>query len=180
MGGSWENKKATVESCKSISTIFLLKHGYFKGAQSGAIRWSTPGEHTGSVGFKIVMHEGLGTIRFQYFSTDQYARKMDCLVHLTPTPCNYGGYRWWFRCPKCWRRVEKLYLRGKYFGCRKCQNLTYLSCQENDKRVNRLLRHPESLAGLNVGTFLFGKDFVTVKAILKIENAPEDRRRKRT
>jgi hypothetical protein len=28
-----------------------------------------------------------------------------------------------------------------YFGCRTCQNLTYRSVQEHDKRVDRLVKH---------------------------------------
>jgi hypothetical protein len=54
--------------------------------------------------------------------------------------------RWWFVCPlvvngrPCNRRVGKLYLPGasRYFGCRHCYDLTYTSCQEHDKRVDRL------------------------------------------
>jgi len=47
----------------------------------------------------------------------------------------------------CGRRVAKLYLpRGaRYFGCRHCYDLTYLSCQRSDKRVSRLSRNPDLL-----------------------------------
>src|SRR5262249_18413085 len=40
----------------------------------------------------------------------------------------------------CGRRVRKLYLSGKYFGCRHCHNLTYRSQQESDSRVYALAR----------------------------------------
>lgn len=54
-------------------------------------------------------------------------------VELTTSKCNYGGVRYWFKCPQsldnrqCHQRVGKLYLPpdGKYFGCRHCHNLTY-------------------------------------------------------
>ena len=60
---------------------------------------------------------------------------------------HYGGLRWWFTCPlvvggrSCTRRAGKLYLRGGYFGCRRCQDLTYRSCQEahQAERSGRML-----------------------------------------
>ena len=68
-------------------------------------------------------------------------------VELTATPCNYGGVRLWFVCPlyiagrPCRRRVGKLYLPPgrRYFGCRHCYNLTYISAQEGQKRHKSLL-----------------------------------------
>jgi hypothetical protein len=54
--------------------------------------------------------------------------------------------RWWFVCPlsrngiACHRRVRKLYLSGRYFGCRHCHRLTYRSSQESDSRVYKLAR----------------------------------------
>src|SRR5262249_40379452 len=59
-------------------------------------------------------------------------------VRLATTATQCGGRRWWFVCPltvrgiACNRRAGKLYLPpgAKYFGCRKCHDLTYRSCQE--------------------------------------------------
>jgi hypothetical protein len=44
--------------------------------------------------------------------------------------------------------VRKLYLRGQYFGCRHCHDLTYRSTQESDKRVYAAVR-----GGLDLGSF---------------------------
>jgi hypothetical protein len=46
---------------------------------------------------------------------------------------------WWFRCPlvvagvPCRGRCRKLYLPpgARYFGCRRCHQLTYTSCRES-------------------------------------------------
>lgn len=35
----------------------------------------------------------------------------------------------------CGRRVRRLYLVGRYFGCRHCHALTYTSTQQSDARV---------------------------------------------
>lgn len=52
-------------------------------------------------------------------------------VDLVATACNYGGVRYWYRCPVevlgCDRRVGTLYKGGDYFACRHCFNLTYAS-----------------------------------------------------
>src|SRR5262249_29311715 len=43
-------------------------------------------------------------------------------------PCNYGGHRYYFKCPFCRQRMRKLYLAHQsIFLCRKCLNLTYKS-----------------------------------------------------
>lgn len=52
---------------------------------------------------------------------------------VTWTACNFGGRRPWFRCPgfsngsPCGRRVAKIYMRGRYFRCRRCHGLAYPS-----------------------------------------------------
>lgn len=63
---------------------------------------------------------------------------VEILVRLETTPTRFNGRRWWFVCPlivrgvACDRRAGKLYLPpgAKYFGCRKCHDLTYRTCQE--------------------------------------------------
>lgn len=40
--------------------------------------------------------------------------------------CNYGGFRYYFRCPLCQKRMRMLYFAEKsIFLCRKCLNLGY-------------------------------------------------------
>ena len=51
-------------------------------------------------------------------------------IHFDRTHCHYGGHRYWFLCPRCYRRVAVLYGAGKYFYCRHCYKLTYTSQQE--------------------------------------------------
>ena len=59
------------------------------------------------------------------------------------TPCNYGGARAWFICPRgCGRRVAILYNRG-HFACRHCHQLAYESQQES--RNNRALHRAQEI-----------------------------------
>src|SRR5215472_1990244 len=52
--------------------------------------------------------------------------RVDLPVKIEWTPCNYGGTRPWFLCPRrgCGRRVAILYCDSD-FGCRTCRRLTY-------------------------------------------------------
>ena len=71
------------------------------------------------------------------------------LVRLTWTPCRYGGWRAWFRCPvsvngvSCGRRVAILYGAGTYFGCRHCYRLAYPSTREDAQ--NRALTKAQAI-----------------------------------
>lgn len=70
------------------------------------------------------------------------------IILLVSTKCHFGGFRHWFRCPcetggtRCDRRVGVLYWQPEVhnWGCRRCFNLTYTSCQTHDNRVGMLLR----------------------------------------
>jgi hypothetical protein len=65
-------------------------------------------------------------------------RDVQAIIQLQYTPTHYHGRRLWFTCPlkiagrACNRRAGKLYLPPSFqhFGCRRCHDLTYLSCQK--------------------------------------------------
>ena len=63
---------------------------------------------------------------------------------ITKTPTRSGGWRYWFRCHSCYKKVAKLYLppQAQRFGCRKCHDLTYRSQKQHDKNVTALLKSP--------------------------------------
>ncbi len=143
--GRWSySSRLTVEDCKSVSNSFLNRHNYFDGGiRSGGLNWSRNGENTGSIGFTVSIVEGDEYIRFQYTHTNTSTGEKTNLnykVYLESTPCNFGGHRWWFKCPSikkgyvCGHRVGVLYLGdGMHFGCRHCYDLTYQSSQESHK-----------------------------------------------
>lgn len=89
-------------------------------------RWSRNGKQVGLISVKV---EGENLLRFEYRSRLYGGEweEINYTVHITRTSCNYGGTRPWFECPKCFRRVAKLYADGHYFLCRHCYNITYKS-----------------------------------------------------
>jgi len=46
-------------------------------------------------------------------------------IRFASTPCQFGGVRWWFLCPQCETRREKLYQKKNQYGCRVCLRLSY-------------------------------------------------------
>lgn len=49
-------------------------------------------------------------------------------ISIDRVPCNYGGYRYYFKCPLCQSRMRKLYFaQQSVILCRKCLNLGYQS-----------------------------------------------------
>ena len=45
-------------------------------------------------------------------------------IQLSKSACHYGGYRYWWLCPQCSKRVSVLYCAGLYV-CRHCINAPY-------------------------------------------------------
>lgn len=74
-------------------------------------------------------------------------------IALSSTSCNFGGARFWFRCPvvnrgvACNRRVRVLFLPfgERLFGCRGCHDLSYLSVKTHDNRVSKLARNHDAI-----------------------------------
>jgi hypothetical protein len=121
---------------------------------AGEITWTKvrTGEETATIGYVFrPLGDGErwdGRLQLQYTITrppgsdrDEDKTKMRYWINLETTPCNFGGERWWFRCPlvrgdspngsRCGRRCFKLYEPpgANYFGCRECYDLTYESAQ---------------------------------------------------
>ena len=145
MGGSgsgdwyrW-NKKATVESHREIDVRIIKKRGYLHPGISGTLSWGIRGENYNVIGFRVETDR----LVLNYFNrqSDGYEKIKDEIL-FTWTPCNFGGYREWFLCPGCNRRVAVVY-GGKYYRCRHCHNLTY-SCQQESK-PDRLLRKAQNI-----------------------------------
>ena len=155
-GQRW-SKKAVVEGCYSIDTARMKRWKLLIPGtnRSGSFEWRRGDEEkpSSSVSYRISVGQSTGTLRLLYALKSANA-DLDYPIQLVTTGCHLGGVRWWFICPlvkngvACGRRVRKLYLRGKYFGCRHCHGLTYTSCQESDSRVYAALRN-----GLDLETF---------------------------
>jgi len=116
---------------------YLAKHYNLDLDYQTTMSWKSNRGGRTSVGMDICPP---GRIRLYYTSTDKSTGRSsehNYYVHIESTPCNYGGQRWWFRCPDCGRRCRVLYLPSDeiYFSCRICHNLTYESQQEGKGKL---------------------------------------------
>ena len=139
MGGSgsgwrWQDRKSTVEESLVVPMKDLRKRLYAGAA--GTFTWTWGSGSESSIGYFVTGSGDALTVTLHYRWRD--TEDVSIPVRLTTTPTQFGGQRWWFVCPSivrgipCGRRAGKLYSPPgeKYFGCRKCYDLTYRSSQE--------------------------------------------------
>jgi len=128
----------TVEDCLFLDIITMIEGKWIKfGCNSfGMLKWTIDQKEIASVCYEACMASDPVHIRLHY--TWRKTEKLDYKVFLTKTFPNYGGFRYWFICPACGKRVRKLYAPPNlgYFFCRTCQNLTYTSCRESHRYDN--------------------------------------------
>jgi len=142
MGGSgsgnwyrWDSK-TTTESQHRIDIRWLKKQRYLRPGTAGSLSWSWGDEQTGSIDFRME-HDRM-ILNYRHRPHGGEWESVEQAISFDRTSCNYGGYRTWFLCPRCWKRVAILYGAGKYFFCRHCYDFTYSSQQES--RPDRLMR----------------------------------------
>lgn len=121
-GRKWDAKR-TVDSQINIDVRWFKKNGRLRAESSANLVWSRNGVQTGSINYK--MGAECLILQYRYRPRGGEWGNISEIIRLDWTPCNYGGYRTWFLCPKCNRRVAVLYLAGEYFLCRHCYQLNY-------------------------------------------------------
>ena len=137
--GSWWLRKGVKDNTENhyrIDIRWLKKQWLLWPDTSGTLSWSCNDRHSGTIGYKMETDKMM--LFYNHLSDGGDWEPVEQVVKFDRTPCNYGGYRTWFFCPKCWKRVATLFGAGKYFFCRHCYDLTYASQQEN--KVYRLMR----------------------------------------
>ena len=136
--GSWYrwDSKITTESQNRVDIRWLKKQGYLQAGKVGCLSWSRGDEPTGSITFRVEQDQIVLNYRQRPHGGEW--EDVEEVVRFERTACNYGGYRTWFLCPNCWKRVAVLYGAAKYFLCRHCYDLTYAIQQE--QKVDRLMR----------------------------------------
>jgi hypothetical protein len=93
-------------------------------------------------------------LRLKYDMTDYWSGedcKIDDLISLTTSRPPFGGIRWWFRCPRTYRRVRVLHLPlgGRHFWSRRAYRLAYASQREtiHDRATRRARKLYKKLGG---------------------------------
>lgn len=143
----WHTKKTPVESCRQLDAVDLLREGVLgmNTRKVGIWCWLNAAGKPMSCLMYMVDTTDMAQpwIHLSYTFTAT-GKEVNYKVRLQTTQPYFGGHRLWFVCPlqSCGQRVRILYLPpgAVYYGCRRCYNLTYRSCQESDKRISALRR----------------------------------------
>ncbi len=162
------SKKAVVEGCLALDANRWTREKILAAGvhQSGGWNWLIgPTKAASSIGYEVCTLDLANPWVRLHYTVTRTGQALDYTVRLATTRPRFGGLRWWFLCPlskngrPCGRRVGKLYLAAHsvYYGCRRCHDLTYTSCQESRKH-DALFRLLASDTGM---------DFATVKRAMK-------------
>jgi hypothetical protein len=148
-------KKYVVEDCLSLDATRWMREGILDVGIQHCASWcwyldSSKTQKLATIDYEVDCASPDSQVWLSY-TIAASGERIDYPISLENTEPKYGGLRWWFLCPlslnglRCKRRVTKLYLPpgGRYFGCRRCYDLTYRSCQEAHKieRMRRFLTH---------------------------------------
>lgn len=116
------------EHCLRIDARRWAREDMFSAGRAGAWVWrdAESGEETSRIGYR-----GEGRAVSLNFSVNGEPVRQH--IGTQRTACNFGGSRVWFSCPRCWRRVAVLFLRGAAgFMCRHCGRIAYGSQSEDE------------------------------------------------
>lgn len=136
--------KTVVESCQILDINYFSRNGLFRqGYSAGNITWQNySGKIIRTASWELDSVEDNTDFLIQFsLSVNGETVPLQQSIPTEKTRLVSGGIRWWFICPlffngrSCGRRVAKLYRPpySRYFGCRKCHDLTYKSCQDSHR-----------------------------------------------
>ena len=128
------SRNLCVEHCRAIDVRLWHRQGMLIDGRYCPAWWVRNGNTEGRLTVKVYDE----FVHLHFGQPEGWRNTVTAKVRLTYTPCTFGGYRPWFQCPGCVRRVALLYEVDMKLRCRHCHRLVYKSELESDR--NRLLR----------------------------------------
>ncbi|MGK0272953.1 MAG: hypothetical protein ACI88H_003629 [Cocleimonas sp.] len=139
----------------------LNQRGWLDKTTSQNLSWKRNGKEIGSVQFlvwtRVQFPNKKPSIRLQYKSRTNGGdwQEMDYEIELETTKCNFGGERYWFKCPECNKRACALY-GGTIFKCRTCHGLIHRSRNESAlERATRAFNKQKNLLNPNASLSIY-------------------------
>ena len=140
-GSGWRGGCLTTEQTLTLDMSRCLRLQQFRPGVfvGGAIRWTSSQSDrvVAEVSYRADMRApDNGRLRLMYVTADSRSgerQERDELIDLVVTRPNFGGVRWWFRCPRSNSRVRCLHHDGHDIGfaSRKALGLGYGSQRES-------------------------------------------------
>ena len=144
------DKRRLVEDCLVFDLSQLNRQGLFEhNDRLYRVDWVEPLNHvviaTAVVGV-VLSDDRVGALALVYVLKGDPSETVAEEITLEGQRICSGGTRWYLRCPKCQRRGYKLYLPAgeTRYRCRDCYDLTHLSVQGHDCRVDAFKRDPQA------------------------------------
>ncbi len=124
MSGYRGRSSPVAEHQRQLRITDLRRQGALQPGAFAALSWARPdGSPWGSIGVKALSDNAL-ELHYTRTQGDEPEQVREP-ISLDRTPCNYGGERSWFNCPRCWKRCGVLYCGPQGFICRDCAGLSY-------------------------------------------------------
>ena len=139
--GDWYRWDTTskMEDCRRLDIRQLRQKRCLRPGMYYSWHWSRGDEPSGDI--RIEVRDSCTILRYRYREAGGEWMDIEEFVSIAWTPCNYGGSRPWFICPRCGRRVCVLVGAGPRFLCRHCYCLRYASqCETRVDRMQRKVR----------------------------------------
>jgi hypothetical protein len=131
--------RSTTTERLQINIITMCQFGMIpkNGWNSGRYVWYQDGQEISYVNYSSSVGPNGAVVRFKYNITYSggETKNINQPVELEGVDCHLGGFRWYFKCSACSRRVAVLYSGTQGFFCRKCNNLAYDG--QNDAKSSR-------------------------------------------
>jgi hypothetical protein len=137
--------RGTVDAAIRLDLRVMRRLGFLRpGAiTTGHLRWSwtATGEEKGSVSVTVNLSDPAAGFVVVRFRLDGDPRVQE--IRLVGKPMRYGGRRYYFECPRHFRRCEVLPLVGGVFASRQAHRLAYTS--QSLDRLSRLRERSSKL-----------------------------------
>ena len=131
MGGRGSGRRSSYGGKRDTSNSMPLdlrkitRKGLLVPGNSFSWQWLVCKREVASIDIQVDLQSVMLSYRVK--STDQLVEQR---VQTQTSPCNLGGQRHWFTCPRCSKRVAVIYAPGRYFACRQCGGLGYATQKE--------------------------------------------------
>jgi hypothetical protein len=135
-GSGRQNGRPLVDDSLKIDISEMVRRGWLRPGESstGSLSWSTNGEYRSSVSYSYDLSDrerGWLELRYTLKRSGEPQGVVQRIDIVTTRP-EFGGLRWWLKCPYRGLRVRKLYLPpgGDRFASRRAWRLGYQSQRE--------------------------------------------------
>jgi hypothetical protein len=114
----------TCEACPSVDVRLWHRQGLLRSGQTFLCS-------NGSISVRTELSAVVLSFSARDWGVEEW-KSVKQRVPIAWTACHFGSHRPWFCCPRCGRRVAKVFLAGNpFFACRHCYGLGYESRLES-------------------------------------------------